>query len=39
MSRHWWVLVVLFVAFGIAGRIDYEAAQASCASRVGYAWR
>ena len=24
MSRHWWVLVVLLVAFGVAGRIDYE---------------
>ena len=29
MTRHWWVLVVLLVAFGIAGRIDYEAAQAN----------
>ena len=33
MSRHWWVLVVLFVAFGIAGRIDYEVARASCDAR------
>ena len=33
MSRHWLVLVVLFVAFGIAGSIDYEVARASCDAR------
>ena len=39
MTRHWWVLVVLLVAFGIAGRIDYEVEHATWASRVEHAGR
>lgn len=34
MSRHWWVIVGVFVAFGVAGRIDYEASQSACEARA-----
>ena len=33
MTTYWWVLVILAISFGIAGRIDYEVARASCDAR------
>jgi len=39
MTTYWWVLVILAISFGIAGRIDYEVEQATWASRVEHAGR
>lgn len=34
MTPYWWVLVILAISFGIAGRIDYEASQSACEARA-----
>lgn len=39
MTTYWWVLVILAISFGIAGRIDYEVEQATWASHVEHAGR